>query len=442
MRALALCMATLFLAACGGRNSAVPAPAAGGAAASARLTGVRDDAFAPAGHIKHVIVLIQENRTFDNLFNGFPGADSAATGTAHDGSTVALKPVPFEEVWDPDHSHQAWVTDYDNGKMDGFDLPATSPAGPPDFNYSYVPQSETVPYWDLAKQFTLADRNFAAETGPSYPGHQYLIAGQSDYAIGNPNDPLSRWSCDAQPGTTTPTLASDGQVVDGPFPCYDYQTLGDLLDAKGVSWRYYTELYEKQNGVGVQPYGAIRHVRYGSDWGNVVTPQTQLFTDIASGNLASVTWVNPPLVASDHAAASTNYGPDWIADIVSAVAASPAWNDTAILVTWDDWGGWYDHVAPEQLDRMGLSFRVPLIVISPWAKHGYVSHVQHEPGSILKFVEETFDLGSLNTTDARADDLADCFDFTQTPKPLVAVHVRVSASYFFSLPADTKPIDY
>lgn len=428
-------MAACLFAACGGRNAAVPAQGAGGLAPSSAT-------FTPAGRIKHVIVLIQENRTFDNLFNGFPGADTVATGMAHAGSTVPLKPVPFEEIWDPDHSHQAWVTDYDNGKMDGFDLPATSPAGPPDFNYGYVPQTETVPYWDLAKQFTLADRNFAAETGPSYPGHQYLIAGQSDYAIGNPNDPLSRWSCDAQAATTTPTLASNGQVVDGPFPCYDYQTLADLLDLKGVSWRYYTELYEKQKGIGVQPYGAIRHIRYGSDWGNVVTPQTQLFTDIAAGNLAAVTWVNPPMTASDHAAASTNYGPDWIADIVSALAASPAWNDTAILVTWDDWGGWYDHVAQQQLDRMGLSFRVPLLVISPWAKRGYVSHVQHEPGSILKFVEKTFGLGSLGTTDARADDLADCFDFTQTPKPLAAVHVRVSASFFFGLPADTKPIDY
>ncbi len=440
MRALAICGAAILLAGCGGRSSAVPAPAGGGAASLSNGRG--GGGFAPGSYIKHVIILIQENRTVDNLFNGFPGADTVQSGTAHDGSSVPLKPMPFEEPWDPDHSHQAWVTEYDNGKMDGFDLPPTSPAGPTDFTYSYVPQSETVPYWALAKQFTFADRNFAAETGPSYPGHQYLIAGQSDYAIGNPNDPLQRWSCDAQAGTTTPTLDANGQVVNGPFPCYDYQTLGDLLDAKGVSWGYYTELYEKQFGVGVQPYGAIHHIRYGSDWGNVVTPQTQLFTDIASGNLAAVTWVNPPLVASDHAAASTNYGPDWIADIVSAVAASPAWNDTAIFVTWDDWGGWYDHVAPQQLDRMGLSFRVPLIVISPWAKRGYVSHVQHEPGSILKFVEKTFGLASLNTTDARADDLADCFDFTLTPMPFASVQVRVSASFFVGLPADTKPIDY
>ncbi len=398
--------------------------------------------YMPGSKIKHVIVLIQENRTVDNLFNGFPGANTVQYGKTHTGATVALKPMPFEEPWDPDHSHQAWVTDYDRGKMDGFDLPAASPSAPPDFNYSYVPQSETIPYWTLAKQFTFADENFASETGPSYPGHQYLIAGQSDYAIGNPNDPLQRWSCDAAPGTTTPTLNAQGQVVNGPFPCYNYMTIGDLLDRKHVTWRYYTELEEKEFGAGVQPYGAIRHIRYGPDWANVVAPQTQLFTDIAQGRLQQVTYVNPPLVASDHAQSSTNYGPDWIADIVNAVATSPYWNSTAILVTWDDWGGWYDHVAPQQLDRMGLSFRVPLIVISPWAKHGYVSHTRHEPGSILKFIETTYGLGSLGTTDVRSDNLADCFDFTQTPKPYVSVSVRVSASFFASLPADTKPIDY
>lgn len=433
----AFVLAALVVTGCAGGSTARPLPAA-----DSQAGGISMMSFAAGSHIKHVVILVQENRTVDNLFNGFPGADTASSGLTHTGQRVPLRPTPFEGPYDPDHEHAAWVQDYDSGKMDGFDLPQTTPAGPPDYNYAYVPQSETVPYWTLAQKFTFADRNFAAETGPSYPGHQYLVAGQSQYAIGNPNDPLFRWSCDAQPGTTTPTLASNGTVYNGPFPCYNYSTLGDLLDQKHVSWRYYTELYEKQYGVGVQPYGAIRHIRYGADWANVVTPQTQIFTDIASGNLANVTWVNPPLVGSDHAQVSTNYGPDWVATIVNAIGASKYWNDTAVFVTWDDWGGWYDHVRPAQLDRMGLSFRVPLIVVSPWARHGYVSHYRHEPGSILKFVEQTFGLGSLGTTDARADNLADCFDFTQVPKPYEAVQTRVGVQFFVNLPPDTKPIDY
>jgi phospholipase C len=119
------------------------------------------------------------------------------------------------------------------------------------------------------------------------------------------------------------------------------------------------------------------------------------------------------------------YGPDWVASVIDAVGSGPLWNSTAILVTWDDWGGWYDHVAPPSLDRMGLAFRVPLIVISPYARRGYVSHVRHEFGSLLKFAERTFDLPSLNTTDKRADALRDCFDFTQQPRafePIPALH--------------------
>ncbi|GAC1412527.1 MAG: alkaline phosphatase family protein [Candidatus Velthaea sp.] len=435
----ALLISVAFMAGCGGGGTTAAIPPAKTAAQSAQTSVLP---VMPGSKIKHVLILVQENRTVDNLFNGFPGADTVSTGVTHAGQRVPLKPTPFEGPYDPDHSHQAWVTDYDHGRIDGFDVPQTTPPGPPDFNYAYVPQTETVPYWTLAKRFTFADRNFAAETGPSYPGHQYLIAGQSDYAIGNPNDPLFRWGCDAQAGTTTPTLAASGAVVNGPFPCYNYSTLGDLLDQKNVSWRYYTEPEEKLFGAGVQPYSAIRHIRYGADWSNVVTPQTQLFTDIAAGQLASVTWVNPPLIGSDHAQESTNYGPDWIANIVNAVAVSPYWKDTAIFVTWDDWGGWYDHVPPPQLDRMGLSFRVPLVVVSPWANHGYVSHYRHEPGSILKFVEQTFGLGSLGTTDLRADNLADCFDFTQTPPPYVPVRVRVGVNFFVNAPPDTKPIDY
>ena len=393
--------------------------------------------------IKHVIVLVQENRTFDNLFNGFPGADTQPYGYTHTGQRVALQPTPFMEIYDPDHTHGAWVQDYDNGKMDGFDLPQTTPPGPANFNYAYVPQDETKPYWAIAKQFTLADRMFSPETGPSYPGHQYIIAGQSAFAIGNPDDPLFRWGCDAQPGTTTPILEADGTVdPNGPFPCFNYLTLGDLLDRRGVSWRYYTELEEKEFGVGVQPYSAIRHVRYGKDWNKVVTPQVQIFWDLLTGNLASVSWVNPMLVVSDHAQQSTNYGPDWVGSIIDAVGQSQYWNNTVVLVVWDDWGGWYDHVAPPQLDRMGLSFRVPLIVVSPYAQHGYVSHTQHEFGSIIHFIETNWGLDSLHTTDSRADTLADCFDFTQHPKPLQWIPVNVGLDFFSHLAPDQVPIDY
>jgi len=131
-----------------------------------------------------------------------------------------------------------------------------------------------------------------------------------------------------------------------------------------------------------------------------------------------------------------------VANIVNTIGQSKYWKDTVIFVTWDDWGGWYDHVPPPQLDRMGLSFRVPLLAIAPYAKHGYVSHLQHEPGSILKFAELMFGLGSLGTTDVRADNLADMFDCSQSPPPFVRIPSKVTVHYFETLPPDTKPIDY
>jgi phospholipase C len=140
------------------------------------------------------------------------------------------------------------------------------------------------------------------------------------------------------------------------------------MDAQGVSWRYYAYLDHSIWSV----FDAIRDIRYGSDWtNNIITPPPQFFTDLQNDTLAQVTWITPDRAFSDHSGANaTAEGPDWVGDIVNAIGASPYWNSTAIFVTWDDWGGWYDHVAPPQVDVMGLGFRVPLIVISPYAQHG------------------------------------------------------------------------
>jgi phospholipase C len=150
----------------------------------------------------------------------------------------------------------------------------------------------------------------------------------------------------------------------------------------------------------------------------------------------------PTAVESDHSSVSNGSGPSWVASIVNAVGQSQYWNSTAIFVTWDDWGGWYDHVAPQIFNQYELGFRVPLIVISPYAKKAYVSHVQHEFGSILHYTEEQFGLNSIGYTDARADDLSDCFDYTQTPTPFKAIPAKYPASYFLHLPPSNEPVDY
>ena len=169
---------------------------------------------------------------------------------------------------------------------------------------------------------------------------------------------------------------------------------------------------------------------------DVISPSSQVLTDIGDGRLADVVWVMPTQAASDHPKVNDGSGPSWVASIVNAIGNSQYWSNTAIFITWDDWGGFYDHVKPQIYNSFELSFRVPLIVVSQYAKTGYVSNTQHEFGSILKFTEETFGLPSLGTTDARADDLSDCFSFTnQQPRHFKRIRTKYPASYFFHLPS-------
>jgi len=390
--------------------------------------------------IRHVVIIVQENRSFDNLFYRFPGADSAPA--------AALAPVPLENGQDVCHFHSSFSAAYDMGAMDDFDDEQLcsvvngvyQPVGPSHFMYAYVPQAEIRPYWNLAQQYTLADRMFQSNSGPSFAAHQYLIAGQSDYAADIPTG--QPWGCDAPPGTTVPVINPDGTETQGPFPCFNYPTLGNELDGAMLSWAYYTPALNVPQGGFFSAYDAVRSVRYGSDWNTrIISPETQVLSDIAGGNLRNVSWVVPSFPNSDHPLARSNTGPDWVASIVNAIGQSPYWSSTAIFIVWDDWGGWYDHVPPTEIDRMGLGFRVPLIVVSPYANHGYISHRQHEFGSILKFVEENFDLPSLGQADERADDLMDCFDFTQTVAPFARIRARRSARFFMTQPHVPGPND-
>ena len=392
--------------------------------------------------IKHIVIIMQENRTFDNLFNGFPGADTVASGMSN-GVSVPLQAVPYEQGTDLDHSHEGWYKDYDNGKMDGF---AHAPSYPiPNLPYAYVPQSETVPIWTLAKAYTLGDRMFQSNTGPSFVAHQYLIAGQSAEADNNP-DENGVWGCDSAATTTVTLIGPNGTSLPGPYPCFDYQTMADLLNAKGISWRYYAAAKSgDKNGGGYiwSAYDAIKHIRFGSDWSsNVISPPPTVLTDIQSGNLAQVTWITPSFDYSDHAEKGlTAMGPDWVASITNTIGASQYWNSTAIFITWDDWGGWYDHVPSPMVDNMGLGFRVPLIVVSPYANHGYISHTIHEFSGFLKYTEEVFSLPSLGTRDATADDFSDCFNYSQTAQPYTQIPVTFTPKYFQSLKTSTIPDD-
>ncbi|HVA33546.1 MAG TPA: alkaline phosphatase family protein, partial [Candidatus Baltobacteraceae bacterium] len=214
--------------------------------------------------------------------------------------------------------------------------------------------------------------------------------------------------------------------------------------AKHLSWKYYTPPVCCDGGGQWSAFDAIQAVRYSPEWAtNVVSPSTAIFGDISSSSLPAMSWVIPDAAESDHLWSPTtpDYGPSWVASVVNAIGESRYWDSTAIIIVWDDWGGLYDHVAPPQLDYLGLGFRVPMMVVSPYARRHYVSHTQYEFGSILKFIEDNWNLGRLGTTDVRANSIADAFNFAQSPRKFVPIPATYSTSFFLRERPSDRPVD-
>jgi phospholipase C len=392
--------------------------------------------------IKNVVVIFQENRTPDGLFHGLRGADIANSGRNSKGQLITLQPIPLANNYDLNHAHPDFVAMYHNGKMDGADnigvscLPTAKHCPPPNAQFRYVETSQVAPYFQLAEQYTFADRMFQTNQGPSFPAHQFIISGTSAptatsdlFAAEEPDgvaNAINNTGCTAPAKEYVALIDPSGSESQRMYPCFDHPTLTDLLDDAGVSWRYYTPSAVS----GWTGPNAISHIRFGPDWKNVVLQPTQVLKDIGNNQLPAVSWVIPSWAESDHAGFNQGLGPSWVSSIVNAIGHSPYWAHTAILITWDDWGGFYDHVAPRIYDSYEYGFRVPLIVVSPYAKSGYVSHVTHDFGSILKFIEGVYGLPSLGYADARADNLSDCFQFDQKAREFRTIQAPHDARYF------------
>jgi phospholipase C len=402
--------------------------------------------------IQHVVIIIQENRSFDNLFQGFPGADTQSYGYNAQGQKITLQPVGLATDWDILHNAKGFFAACNGtGKIPGTDCQMNGfdqekylcedhcpNANPP---YSYVPHSDTVPYFTMAKQYVLGDEMFASNfDASSFISHQYIIAAQAMRAV---NYPDGQWGCE---GGVTDTIATVSPQREIPAKliraCFKDTTLGAELDGAGLSWRFYTSPVGRSGGLW-SAYQANYDVYNGPDWSaDVVTPQTKFFSDVTDGTLPAVSWVTPTCANSDHAGCDSDTGPSWVASLVNAIGESTYWDSTAIFVFWDDYGGWYDHVPPEMVDYDGLGIRVPLLMISPFAKHGVVSHVHYEHGSILKFIETRWGLAALSASDSRATSPAPfAFDFSQSPRKFAVIPAKYSWAYFLKQPLDLRPPD-
>ncbi len=471
------------LAACGGGGSELP-------------QGLSPGSLGRAGSspIQHIVIIVQENRSFDNLFALFPGANGAMRGkkkVKQGGKYVdkwqTLQAHALVMNTDLQHCHKAFETDFDGGKMDGFNLegkgacPNGEQAG--SLPYQYVRQSDIQPYWDIAERWVLADNTFQSQGSGSFTAHQDLIRGGTCIrACAKPNSSTLNlidnptywpWGCD-NPNATVYTINIKGEIAhDGSvhpcsnsFPNYGaggYKTIADRFDSAGVSWKYYTPCFSSSKQQGCSPssdcdggkdpcdadllnaFDVIYPVWSGPEWGtNVSWPETNVFNDITKSALPAVSWVIPEDDANDHPGQGCNCddGPSWVASVVNAVGQSKYWNSSVIIVLWDDWGGFYDHVAPHQYKGVqgGLGFRVPMLVLSPYAikgsssQGGNISHTEYEFGSILKYVEQNWNLGAVGTTDQRANSIGDLFNYNQSPRAYSSIKAKFSAEHFIDRP--------
>jgi phospholipase C len=379
--------------------------------------------------IQHVIVVMQENRTFDNYFWTFPGilgynsslcmplrpaAPSLGCVKPHLANSTALS-GDLPHTWT-----SSWAA-YNNGSMNGF--LAAAGDNPAVMNYY---DNRTIPnLWTYAKDYVLADQFFSSVKSYSQPNHWYMIAGNSPQVSLLQGSAQEKKACyDSQ--TKQLTLATCAYIDQA----QEIQTMADVLNAHGISWKYYDTPIPQGATLAAAIEGTCKGCDPWNYWNpldaknssytdssytrNIVARQ-QLLWDIDNGTLPQVSWVIPSAQISDHPPANITLGMWWITDVVDSVMQSRYWQNTAVVVLWDDYGGFFDTVVPPTVDGYGLSFRVPALIISPYARAGFIDHTVYDFESTLKFIEWRFGLPALTQRDAGANNLLSAFDFGQQP---------------------------
>ncbi|MEO8877359.1 MAG: alkaline phosphatase family protein, partial [Polyangiaceae bacterium] len=378
--------------------------------------------------IHHVVVIVKENHTFDNYFGSFPGAEGTTTCKTSAG-TIPCPEAPDSTPRDLCHEHSCALADWNNGKMDGWDTGDTKNTGHDTLDYAQYHQSDIPNYWSYARTFTLGDHFFANVLGPSFPGHSFVLAAQAGWATGNPNTQTSHpfWGCDQDPSTRVDVLDHGTCNTLSVFPCFKIPSVPDILPA-GVDWKFYGSNFYIFPEVWSM-FDGVDSIRNGPSWSKIVTSD-HFDSDVKAKTLPAVTWlVNQDLADEHPSIGAVCKGENWTVDRINLLMQSDYWKDTAIIFTMDDFGGWYDHVPPprqygcDPAHPYGLGFRLPLIVISPYARPGYIFKEVSEQASIPRFIEKVFGatqtLSDLDPAaqDGQANDLMGAFDFNQAPIP-------------------------
>lgn len=392
--------------------------------------------------IKHVVFLVQENRAFDDLFGSYctvlgkycPNvSDGTPPGTCvpinpSNPSSGCVRPYNFtsRQLLVPDMPH-VWANshfDWNNGSMNGFwanELRNNETFG--EYNGSTVPV-----YWNLAEEYSLSDQFFSSAQSYSLPNHWYLVSDKTP-ALG-----LKTFHSYLANFAVAHQYLNESNAT---------PTVEDSLINSSVSWKYYdnpltsyTKAISTLTNVGLSAYSfwmplAAREQSYAKNVSSHFVVRSQFLTDAAKGNLPALSWIMPASKYSDHPGqGNLSAGQAWVASVVNAVESSPEWNSTVLFLTWDDYGGFYDHVAPPFADANGDGFRVPLLAIGPYVRQGYVSHTVGDFGSILRFMESQFGLPCLGARDCGATLPLDVFDFSQAPRaPIIFGNYTAGATY-------------
>jgi phospholipase C len=384
--------------------------------------------------IEHFVFIMQENRSFDSYFGTYPGADGIAAGVSLkdpvDGTMVAPYHDPKYVNRGGPHGWDNAAADIDGGNMDGFMTEAYKGRGggknprannPKDVmgwhDYREIPN-----YWNYAKLYVLQDRMFESVASYSLPAHLYMLAAQSGGYVGKKGQPK-------------PTS-------------YDFPEITELLQSGRIDWKYYVTSGNapdtEDHVVGTDssepqaphkytlwnPLPAFPGVRDSSEQWNRLVSTSQFYKDASGGKLPQVCWVIPDSKVSEHPPSSVRQGMAYVTGLVNAVMKGPQWESTAIFISWDDWGGFYDHVAPPAVDEFGYGIRVPGLVISPYARQGFIDHNTYSFESWLKIVEERFGVKSMTARDSKAADMRSAFDFNAAPRKPVLLKATVTGSSY------------
>jgi phospholipase C len=407
--------------------------------------------------IKHIIIIFQENHAFDNYFGTFPNATGIPGSTCMpinlaNSSKGCVKPYPNTNAVDPGAAH-GWMashTAFDNGRMDGFLVEENQSDVNNNYSLMSYYNNVTIPYyWDLAENYTLLDHMFSSALSSSQPNHWYEIAGQT------PNASLRAYYVCSSSKNTIVSIFSTTEYCNGQASpqgdeylkeANNITTMADKLQARNISWKYYSATplsssYNSsiKNGNAFSLWSPLMSQArtYNASRASHMALTGQIFSDINDGELPNISWVSPPVALSDHPPANITIGSWYVTDIVDTVMHSKYWNSTVIIVMWDDYGGYFDTVPPPQVDENGLSFRVPGIVISPYARENYVNHNTYCFESTMKLIELLYSIPNLTARDGSMSvcgNLLNSFNFSQRPQkphtiPLNSIQTSVVSSF-------------